>query len=366
VKLGILAEFYGRNKVKVGVLLVNLGTPESPSSRDVFRYLNEFLTDRRVIDLPWLFRQLLVRGIIVPFRYKKSTASYQKIWKSQGSPLKIYGQKLAEGVQKALGEDFRVVLAMRYQQPSISEGLKLLEGCRHLIVLPLFPQYASATTGSVLEKVMSDLCKKEVIPSVTFLTHFFSYPFFIEQFVRNGKRQDIADYDHVLFSFHGLPQSHIHKIDCYNTCLKNGCCDNLCDKNFNCYSAQCYHTAKLIAEKLGLPSSRYTICYQSRLGSDPWLEPYTQEAISSLAKKGAKKLLVFCPSFVADCLETIEEIGEEYAHIFKKLGGDSLHFVKSLNSEPEWIEAVAKFIHGSVPKELLKVEASQLKEVFNG
>jgi ferrochelatase len=344
--------------VRVGVLLINLGTPDSSSPKDVFRYLNEFLTDKRVMDLPWVLRQLLVRCVIVPFRYKKSAESYKKIWTDEGSPLKVHGINLVKEVQKLLGERFHVVLAMRYQNPSIEKALSKLQKCHHLVVLPLFPQYASATTGSVLEEVLQKISTWQVIPSLTIINQFFSYEPLIRLFAENARKWEVEDYDHILFSFHGLPERQIRKADKEGVCLSTGCCDTLCSKNFHCYKAQCSSMARKIADQLGLLPSRFTVCYQSRLGSDPWLQPYTSDVITSLAKKGAKKLLVLCPAFVADCLETIEEIQQEYAHLFKEQGGDVLDLVPSLNSDFEWAEAVAALIRKSIPQ---KIEREQLK-----
>lgn len=326
-----------------GILLVNLGTPASPKPSDVYRYLIEFLTDERVIDMPWLKRQLLVRGVIVPSRYKQSASQYQQIWTKEGSPLMIYGKKVQEALQASLGKQFSVELAMRYQQPSIKSSLdKLLEaGIDHLIVLPLFPQYASATTGSVHQRVQEELCKLNVIPKVTLIDHFATHPSLIAAFCEVARKYALESYDHILFSFHGLPQRHIQKADRYGKCLASpDCCKALGRQNGCCYSAQCYATAQAIAKGLQLLPERYSVSFQSRLGKDPWLTPYTSEMIENLAREGKQKVLVMCPAFVCDCLETIFEIGVEGAHAFKQAGGKQLDLVPGLNDHPLWINAL--------------------------
>lgn len=320
-----------------GILLVNLGTPDSPAKRDVFKYLIEFLTDGRVIDISWLKRQLLVRGIIVPFRYKESAKNYQAVWTEKGSPLLLHTATLRDKVQELAGEGAQVEMAMRYQNPSLESGLEKLKHCDKITIIPLFPQYASATTGSIHEKVMQIVQRWEAIPELSFVNNFYKHPLLIQAFEEQAKRFDITKYDHILFSFHGLPVRQLVK--CHVFCQsKLDCCDTLQENNKNCYAAQCHQTAKLIAEQLGLKN--YYITFQSRLGKDPWIEPYTIDVIKKLADEGAKKLLVFCPAFVSDCLETIHEIGVEYAHEFKLKGGEKLDLVPSLNGSDTFAELI--------------------------
>lgn len=335
-----------RNK-KTGVLLVNLGTPVSPHPYAVFRYLNEFLTDERVIDLPWLQRQLLVRGFIVPTRARQSAKLYRQIWTEQGSPLLMHGKSVTAKLQEVLGDSFSVALAMRYQFPSIAEGLEKLknEKVDEIIIVPLFPQYASSTTGSVHQMVMKTLQNWLVVPKLIFINHFYDHPALIEAFYQRGMQYSLSSYDHVLFSFHGLPERHIRKADREGNCLSSNCCQRSCAKNSHCYKAQCYGTATALALKLGLKNDAYTICFQSRLGKEPWLQPYTSDVLQALALKGYKRLLVFCPSFVCDCLETTCEITHEYGNEFKKMGGDELQLVEGLNSHPAWIEALRSLIY---------------------
>lgn len=328
-----------------GILLVNLGTPDSPRPKDVFRYLNEFLTDGRVIDTPWLSRQLLVRGLIVPSRYRQSARLYQSIWTEEGSPLKVYGRRVEEALQKHFGKEFCVKLAMRYQNPSLPEVLEGLKEVSHLVVLPFFPQYASATTGSVHQKVMEVVSGWDRIPKITFINHYFRHPAMIKAFCAVAQPYSLENYDHVLFSFHGLPQRQVCKADPGAHCLKKeDCCRKLSKANQECYSAQCYATAYALVEALGLREEQYSIAFQSRLGKEPWLQPYASEVIAELARQGKKRVLVFCPSFVCDCLETISEIGVEYDAEFKHAGGESLTLVPGLNDHPEWIRALAKIV----------------------
>lgn len=333
--------------MKKGVLLINLGTPLSPSPKDVFNYLNEFLTDKRVIDLPFLKRQLLVRGAIVPSRFRSSAASYEVIWKKEGSPLMVYAKENKNLLQKALGEDYVVEIAMRYQEPSIEKALSLLEqeSLSELTILPLFPQYASATTGSICEKVFSLLASWVVMPKIRMINHFFDHPLLIETFAKIAIECELEKYDHLLFSFHGLPKSHLVKANKGLFCQKEKeCCKIFSEKNQLCYGAQCYKTADLIAKRLCLNEKNYTICFQSRLGKNPWIEPYTSQVLHDLAERGIKKILVLCPAFVCDCLETLHEIAIEYEKEFLDLGGEKLVLAPGLNSHPQWIETLVSLV----------------------
>lgn len=335
------------NMGKKGVLLINLGTPDDPSRNSVWRYLGQFLMDPRVIDIPFIPRLLLVRGIIAPFRSGSSAKLYKQLWMPEGSPLKVYGEQVAEGLQQQLGAEYVVELGMRYQNPSIESALKklLAQQVSEIIVFPMFPQYASATTGSVHDEVMRLLRKEQAIPNVRMINSFYDFEPMIDIFADNARQFDLASYDHILFSFHGLPQRQLRKADSCNHCLKStDCCATISEKNQFCYSAQCHATAKAIAAKLDLDPSRYTTCFQSRLGSDPWAQPYTIKVLEELAKKGAKRLLVFSPAFVADCLETIVEISTEYQEEFHEMGGEKVDLVPSLNSNPKWIAAIKDLV----------------------
>ena len=334
---------------KIGVLLVNLGTPDAPTRGAVWRYLQEFLTDRRVIDIPAVPRNILVRGIIAPLRSGKSAKAYKDLWTEGGSPLKFYGERVAMGVQARLGDDYHVELAMRYQSPSIADALgRLLENpIRELIVFPMFPQYASATTGSIHDKVMELLRKKDTIPPVRFINSYYDDPAMVDLYAENARQFDLYSYDHVLFSYHGLPQRQLRKADDYNHCLKvDNCCGSITAANQFCYSAQCHATARLIADNLGLTPEQYTICFQSRLGPDKWAQPYTIKTIEEWAKKGAKRLLVFSPAFVSDCLETTIEIADEYQEEFEEWGGEKIDLVPSLNDDPRWMDVITNLVKG--------------------
>lgn len=332
---------------KKGILLVNLGTPDAPTRSAVYRYLKEFLLDRRVIDISWLGRQLLVRGIIVPFRSGKSAKLYQKLWTENGSPLKYYGNRVAEGLRSQLGEGYVVELAMRYQSPSIASAIEKLlqQQVSDIVVLPMFPQYASASTGSVYEEVMRILAKRNAIPPVRFINSFYDYEPMIEIFADNARKFDLSSYDHILFSYHGLPQRQMRKADDFNHCLqKENCCQSIGPVNQFCYSAQCHATTRALVAKLNLQPGSYTTSFQSRLGRDPWVQPYTTTILEEQAHKGAKRLLVFSPAFVADCLETIVEISDEYQEEFEKMGGETVDLVPSLNDDPRWVKAVADLV----------------------
>jgi ferrochelatase len=336
-----------------GILLVNLGTPDSPAFSDVKKYLIEFLTDGRVIDIPWFWRQLLVRGRIVPKRYKQSARSYKEIWTAEGSPLLVHSRNARNALQEVLGSSYQVELAMRYQNPSMEEGLARLlsQPLEELIIVPLFPQYASATTGSIYQRAMEILKKYPSHPHLKFVNSFAHHPAVLEAFAAVARGMLSKGYDHFLFSYHGLPERQLKKADRFGKCLmEKGCCEKLCAKNQGCYAAQCHATTAGIIQSLNLPRDQCSICFQSRLGKEPWLQPYASDVIHQLAKQGKKRLLVFSPSFVSDCLETIYEIGVEYAEEFRQAGGESLDLVPGLNDHPSWIQALAQIIQSHTLK----------------
>ncbi len=333
---------------RTGVLLVNLGTPDSPSVPDVRKYLREFLMDGRVIDFPFLPRFLLVNGIIAPFRSPKSAKTYRELWTETGSPLKYYGEVVTEQVQQRLGDDYAVRLAMRYQSPSIDTGLAefKLMGLTNLVVVPFFPQYASATTGSIYEKVMDILKTWQVMPSLRFVNRFLEHPKFIEGVVERGRaKMQAHDYDHYIFSYHGLPERQIRKGDPTKQICKLGdCCNSLHAMNQHCYRAQCFETTRRLVAALGIPEGQYTTCFQSRLGRDPWIKPYTEDLVREFPKRGLKRILAFSPAFVSDCLETTIEVGEEYKELFEENGGEHWELVDSLNDSPLWIDTVVDLV----------------------
>ncbi|WP_316746634.1 ferrochelatase [Pedobacter gandavensis] len=333
---------------KKGILLVNLGTPDSPEVSDVRRYLDEFLMDERVIDINAFQRTLLVKGIIVPFRSPKTSKLYKEIWDENGSPLMYFSKIQAAMVQEKLGDGYQVELAMRYQNPSIDAGLDRLKAglVESIQVIPLFPQYASASTGSVMQKVMELVSKWQTVPPISFINSFHDNELMIDTFVQNAQKYQPESYDQILFSFHGLPERQLKKCDHTGQhCLKkDDCCSTLTDVNKFCYSAQCHDTARLIAKKLNIPAEKYSVCFQSRLGKEPWVQPYTSDVLKDLAGKGKKRLLVFCPAFVADCLETLYEVSVEYHEEFRALGGEEVQLVASLNDDPKFIEALVAMV----------------------
>lgn len=330
---------------KKGVLLVNLGTPDSTAVPDVRKYLREFLSDGRVIDIPAIPRWLLVNLIIAPFRAPKSAAEYRRLFTERGSPLKFYTEDITGLLQKALGEEYLVEFAMRYQSPSIASGLEKMSAANvsEIHVIPLFPQYASASTGSVIDKVMEITGKWQIIPNIKFTSQFLESELFIDTIVQQGKAfMEKENYDHFLFSYHGLPERQIRKGSVGNQCQLGNCCKSFHEKNRYCYRAQCFHTTRLLVEKLGLAPEQFTTCFQSRLGKDPWIKPYTDEVLDELASKGVKKVLAFSPAFVSDCLETTVEVGETYKEDFIEAGGEKWDLVPSLNDDPKWIECLAE------------------------
>ncbi len=335
-------------KEKTGVLLINLGTPDSPSVRDVRRYLREFLMDARVMDIPYIWRWMLVNLIIAPFRAPKSAKVYEQLWEERGSPLLFHGHGLKKKLQQSLGDEFLVVFGMRYQKPTITKALEELfaQNVKKIIAIPMFPQYASATTGSVMEKVEEELKKLRQEPQIKYIAQFPVDEGMIATFAELGKKyMKSMDFDHIVFSYHGLPERHIHKGSVDGHCrLDEHCCADYHSKNRWCYRAQCYLTSRKLAEKLGLSDDQYSIFFQSRLGKDPWIRPYAEEEIQRLASEGKKRILVFCPSFTADCLETTIEVGHEFKALFLEHGGEEWQLVESLNSHDRWVEALKNMV----------------------
>lgn len=333
----------------IGVLLVNLGTPEAPTIRAVRRYLKQFLSDPLVIDINPLARWLLLHLFILPFRPQKSAAAYRKIWSDQGSPLLIHTEALAKGVAAQLGENYVVETGMRYGSPSIEQALNkiLLQPITELLIFPLYPQYASSSTESSLRELFRVIEKIKLVPPLKVIPPFYDHPSFVRAWAEQGKPViDRMNPDHVLFSFHGLPERHVTKLDKSGFwCLKvRDCCEKIETFNQACYRAHCFQTARLVAKELGLGEKQFTISFQSRLGQTPWIKPYTDILLTELPKKGIKWLAVFCPSFVADCLETLEEIGIRGKESFLKNGGEHLELIPSLNATPLWVETVCQIL----------------------
>ncbi|MDX2173965.1 MAG: ferrochelatase [Bacteroidota bacterium] len=336
--------------MKEAILLINLGTPDNPSPNKVGKYLTQFLNDKRVIDVNPVLRFILVNLIIVPTRRFKSSKLYKAIWTKEGSPLLLNGIALKEKLQQHVGDKYIVELAMRYQSPSIKSVLEKLRQQRpeKIHVLPLYPQYASSSTGSTIEEVLKQIKGWEVIPNLNIISKFYDHPKFIEALLVEGKKHNFNDYDHVIFSYHGLPERHIIKGSAHyggNTCQMGACCNTITKNNQYCYRANCMETTRQLVKGLNIPEGKYTSTFQSRL-DNKWLKPYSDKVIEELAGKGAKKLLIFSPAFVADCLETIYEIGTEYEEIFKEHGGEKVTLVNSLNTNDVWVNAVKEIVVG--------------------
>ncbi|MFQ5699607.1 MAG: ferrochelatase [Myxococcota bacterium] len=326
---------------RAGVLLINLGTPASPRVRDVRRYLRQFLLDPRVIDIPGPLRWLLVEGSILPFRPRRSAALYRSIWTDAGSPLLVHSRALERALRRELGDDFRVALGMRYGDPTVPEALASLEGCSRILAAPLYPQYATSSTESALDAVRAaGAADAPVLPP------FFADPGFLESWVEVARPAlRSARPEHVLMSFHGLPERQIRKLDGRGEgCLERDDCCESPGRGSRCYRAQCFATARTLAPRLGLGEGSWSVSFQSRLGRTPWIRPFTVERLGEIRARGVRRLAVMCPSFVADCLETLEEIGIRARAQWEQLGGETLALVPCLNAHPRWVRALAEGI----------------------
>ena len=333
--------------MKKGVLLVNLGSPESPTPKDVKPYLDEFLMDKYVIDVPFLLRALLVRGIILQTRPKKSAAAYAKIWWDEGSPLIVLSKRLQEKIQKQVSVP--VELAMRYGNPSIESGLQKLsdQGITEVLLFPLYPQYAMASTQTIL--VLAEKLRKEKFPHINFtiIPAFYNQKDYIRDLSNSIKKYlEGFDYDHLLFSYHGIPERHIRKTDVTKSHCKidGSCCNTPSPAHEFCYRHQCFETTKQVVEFLGLEEGKYSQTFQSRLAGDKWLTPYTDVEINKMPEKGIKKLAVVTPAFVSDCLETLEEIAMEANHQFKENGGEEFLAIPCLNDDDDWSKTLSRWV----------------------
>ena len=331
--------------MKKALLLVNLGTPDKPSYFSVFKYLRQFLMDGRVININPVLRFFLVNFIICPTRSFSSTKVYKEVWDEEtGSPLLHNTKELSKKLSGKLNE-YDVHFAMRYQNPSIEKILeKILEkNPDEIIVLPLFPHYASATTGSVYQEISRIVSKKWVVPNIKFINQFYDNDKFIDAWVEKASKFDIKAYDKVVFSYHGIPNSHVDNVYPDSMCNDHDCELKISEENKFCYKATTYETTKILANRLNLQPDDYKVTYQSRL-TNKWLTPFTDQVLEELPKNGHKNVLVFSPAFTADCLETIIEIGDEYLDLFKKAGGNNLDYVESLNYSDSWADAIIDII----------------------
>lgn len=329
---------------KKAVLLANLGSPDSTEVKDVRTYLNEFLMDERVIDIPYLVRALLVRGIIVPFRASKSTAKYKTIWTDHGSPL-IY---ISRQVQQKLADVMQlpVELCMRYANPTTAFALDKLQkenpDLEEVVLVPLYPHYAMSSYETAVEHV-KQIHKKGAYPfALKTVPPFYNHPGFIDSLANSIKPHLEKEFDHLLFSYHGIPKRHVLKTDCTQShCFSSeNCCSTPSEAHHVCYRHQVRVTTRLVAEKLGLPKEKFSFSFQSRLGADAWLQPYSVEQFEKFPPQGIKKLVVVCPAFVSDCLETLEEIQVEGREDFMKYGGEEFTVIPCLNEREDWIKTV--------------------------
>jgi protoporphyrin/coproporphyrin ferrochelatase len=338
---------------KTGVLLIQLGTPDSPKVSDVRRYLTEFLNDPRVIDLPWIARKLLVNGIIVPFRAPKSAKIYQELWDMSNniSPLLTHTENTLFKLKERFSaeENIHFHMAMRYQNPSMDMVLDIMrkENYDKIILLPLFPQYASASGGSAIEKAMNIIRKWWVIPDIEIISQFYDHEGYLDAVVERAKEFNFDDFDRIMFSYHGLPDRHVDKVYDTGLCEDQPCETEMNEQNKFCYKATCYATTRLLAEKMGLKESDYTVAFQSRLDKK-WLTPFSDKVIEQWAEEGAKKVLAFSPAFVADCLETLVEIGVEYHEDFQEMGGELVQLVPSTNDHPRFIDCLEDLVRKRV------------------
>lgn len=321
---------------KIGVLLAQLGTPDAPTPQALRRYLRQFLSDQRVVDYPPLLWKLVLHGIILRTRPAKSAKLYQRIWTDEGSPLLIYSEKQVAGLQKQLGDEYHVVLGMTYGNPSIANALQELEdtGIDRVLVFPLYPQYSCSTTASVYDAVSAATIgrpnwlpfrRKRRIPTLRFVPPYYDHPAYINALkTRLADSMSAFDVDRILFSFHGVPQRYV--------------------KTGDPYAEQSKETAQLLADALNLDDEHWQVTFQSRFGPEPWLQPYTDKTLEALPKRGVERVLVACPGFTTDCLETLDEIGHEAAETFEEAGGHELQLVPCLNDHPDWIAAMTQIV----------------------
>jgi ferrochelatase len=337
--------------MKTGILLINLGTPDAPRTPEVRRYLREFLSDPLVIDIPAPMRWLLVNGMVAPFRSPKTAKAYEMVWTERGSPLLFHSLDLRDGLRERMTEP--VELAMRYGNPSIEAGLANLRaaGCERVLCAPLYPQYAESSTLSSIEAVRKAVTTSGEALQLDFLPPFYENENFLDAFAAVGESvlRDLEP-DHVLFSFHGLPERHMRNVDPSGEhCLvRDDCCARIGDTNRDCYRAQCLATTRGLRERLDIDEKDSSVAFQSRLGRTPWIQPFTDQVVKQLAAGGTKRLAIFCPAFVADCLETLEEISIRAAHDFRAAGGEELRLVPSLNASTPWVDGLAAMLRGQI------------------
>ena len=326
---------------KKGILLINLGSPRSTAVEDVKEYLDEFLMDEKVIDYRWIFRALLVQGIILKTRPAKSAEAYKTVWTDEGSPLIVITKKIQKKLQKLM--DVPVEIGMRYAEPSIETGIRNLveKGITEIVLFPLYPQYAMSTTETVIEKAEEVRKKKFPGVRINYVQPFYNRDLYTDCLAESIKEKLPEDFDALLFSYHGVPERHIYKTDPTKTCNMNDCCHKDTNPSHSfCYRHQCFNTTDRVIRKLELPKSKTIVSFQSRLGKDKWIEPYTDHTLETIPQKGIKNLAIVCPAFVSDCLETLEEISVEGKEQFLEAGGEKFTYIPCLNDEDRWIEVI--------------------------
>ncbi|MBL3546548.1 ferrochelatase [Chryseobacterium sp. KMC2] len=326
---------------KKGILLINLGSPRSTAVEDVKEYLDEFLMDEKVIDYRWIFRALLVQGIILKTRPAKSAEAYKTVWTDEGSPLIVITEKIRKKLQKRI--DIPVEIGMRYAEPSIETGIRNLveKGITEIVLFPLYPQYAMSTTETVIEKAEEIRKKKFPGVRINYVQPFYNRDLYTDCLAESIREKLPEDFDALLFSYHGVPERHIYKTDPTKTCNMNDCCykDTNPSHSF-CYRHQCFNTTDRVIRKLELSKDKVIVSFQSRLGKDKWIEPYTDHTLETIPQKGIKNLAIVCPAFVSDCLETLEEISVEGKEQFLEAGGEKFTYIPCLNDEDRWIEVI--------------------------
>jgi ferrochelatase len=334
---------------KRGIILMNLGSPDSTRVKDVRRYLNEFLMDGRVIDYPWLFRLLLVRGIITPFRAPKSAEAYKTIWTKEGSPLIVITKQLQQSLQSTV--EAPVEIAMRYGNPNPKTAyenlIRKIPGLEEVILVPLYPHYAMSSYETAVEYMKEVYKKNKYRFHLKTIKPYYNDPTYIDALAESMRPFLQQEFDHLLFSYHGVPERHILKGDVTGQhCLRSeNCCEVNSPAHQFCYRHQCRATTRLVAQKLNLPANKFSMSFQSRLGRSEWLKPYTAVRLGELPNEGKKKILVACPAFVSDCLETLEEIAEQGREIFLHGGGEKFTMIPCLNDHPVWVKTISSWLN---------------------
>lgn len=321
-----------------GLLLLNLGSPSNTSLLVIWRYLSEFLNDKRVIEIPQPLRWLLVNTLIIPLRIKNTQKAYQSIWTENGSPLIEHHRRLI-AILESIAPEYKIALGMRYGEPSITQALETLADCHEITILPLYPQYASASTGSVIEETLKQIKRHKVIPKLHIIPHFYQHPAYIEaQAMHISAHMPTSEHNHLVFCYHSLPETHLRHHGCQKPCQE------ICPTNRSCYRAQCFATSASLAKTLSLSQSSYSTAFQSRLGKTPWIKPYFTDLLPQLIQQGIENVTIVSPSFVADCLETLEELGMRGQEMWHSLGGKHFRLIPAMNANPIWGEALRKIV----------------------